>query len=269
MNTLFVPTDFSPNAEKALNYAIQLAKKTKGEIILYHAVSLDELELTIRQIEIKMLDLARKVFESDGVRITSRIDEEGLTISGMAAAIIETGATLVVMGTLGNSAFKEKVFGSNTAALLGKTDVPMLVIPLLAQWKLPETILVTINKFDGDTAVLEPVFKLAGVYGATVQVATFTDTDDDYVEDFEEDEIKITAYRDLVRKKYPGTEIQAVHLASPHLRASLKNWIGNNNIDMLVMLTHKRNVIESIFNPSVTKKMTYHTDIPLLCIPVK
>lgn len=268
MKVFFVPTDFSANAEKALNYAVQLAKLAKGEIVLYHAVPPDQLGDSVREAKLTMQEIATKIYEAEAIRTTVRA-EEGLTISGIVAAIEAAGATLVVMGTLGNSGFKEKVFGSNTAALLGKTDVPMLVIPLMAEWKLPSKILVAINKFEADTTILDPVFELAGICGASVQLATFTDTDDDYVEDFVENEMKIARYRDMLKKKYPGSAIHAVHLAGKHFRDSLENWVENNAIDVLVMLTHKRNVIESIFNHSVTRKMTYHTDIPLLGIPVE
>ena len=37
MKTILVPTDFSPNAKKALLYAVELAKKGGEKIILFHA----------------------------------------------------------------------------------------------------------------------------------------------------------------------------------------------------------------------------------------
>ena len=38
-------------------------------------------------------------------------------------------------------------------------------------------------------------------------------------------------------------------------------------IDLLAIVTHKRTFMESIFSGSKTKKMCYHTSIPLLAIP--
>ena len=101
-----------------------------------------------------------------------------------------------------------------------------------------------------------------------LQVAIFTDTDEDYVEDYDIHEKKIIAFRDALKIKYHDLEINAVHLASRHFMDSLINWIDKNNIGMLVMLTHKRNIFEKIFNHSLTQKMSYHTNIPLLAIPV-
>jgi len=113
-----------------------------------------------------------------------------------------------------------------------------------------------------------PVFQLANLYNAAVQVAIFTDTDDDYVEDFDEHKKKISVFGNKLKEQFPNTEIFAVHLAGKHFRETLQNWLNENKVDMLVMLTHRRNLIGSIFNSSMTKKMSYHTNIPLLAIPI-
>ena len=40
MKKILVPTDFSPNANKALDFAVQIAKQAQAEIILVHACNL-------------------------------------------------------------------------------------------------------------------------------------------------------------------------------------------------------------------------------------
>lgn len=82
------------------------------------------------------------------------------------------------------------------------------------------------------------------MFNASIQVTIFTDTDDDFVEDFAAHEVKISTYRDLLKAQYKDIEIHAVHLASRHFKESLTNWVENNEIDMVVMLTHKKNIIE-------------------------
>ena len=39
MKNILFPTDFSQNADNALNYAIDIAIRTKGVLILFHAYS--------------------------------------------------------------------------------------------------------------------------------------------------------------------------------------------------------------------------------------
>jgi nucleotide-binding universal stress UspA family protein len=267
MKKILVPTDFSPNADKALNYAVQLAKKSGGEIILIHVVDSGEPENAGITAEEKMTPVINSIYAQEGVKASLKI-YRGSIINTISGAVGECNADLVVMGTIGNGAIKEKIFGSRTAAVIGKSQVPVLAIPLLAEWKAPARILAAINTFDQESETLAPLFSLARSFGAVVQLSIFTDTDDDFVEDYDEHEGKIAVYRDQLKARFPDVEIQAVHLAGKHFRENLENWISKNNIDILMMLTHKRNIAESIFNRSMTKKMSYHTEIPLLAIPV-
>ena len=43
MKTILVPTDFSPNANKASDFAVQIAKPASAKIIVVHACDLPDL----------------------------------------------------------------------------------------------------------------------------------------------------------------------------------------------------------------------------------
>lgn len=43
---------------------------------------------------------------------------------------------------------------------------------------------------------------------------------------------------------------------------AITSYIFTNNTGLLVMITHKRSFLESIINKSLTRKMSYHTNIP-------
>jgi nucleotide-binding universal stress UspA family protein len=44
----------------------------------------------------------------------------------------------------------------------------------------------------------------------------------------------------------------------------LEDYIDEKDIDMIALTTHKRGIIEKLFNPSLAKRMLFHTNIPLL-----
>lgn len=266
MKRILVPTDFSPNADKALNYAVQIARKAGAEILLIHAVETLMADEDFRIMKQKLDELAGIIRGTEMLDISTRIFSDS-SVNSVINAIYEHKPDLVVMGTNGSSGLKEVIYGSRTAAVIGRSPVPVLAIPLLAEWKVPGKLLLAVNKFNVPEKLLSPVVKLATFFGSSIQVTVFTDTNDDYVEDFNMHEQKIADFRDMLREKYPETEIHAVHLAGRHFRESLQGWIDKENIDMVVMLTHKRTLIGSIFNSSMTKKMSYHTNIPLLAIP--
>lgn len=266
MKKIIVPTDFSANADKALNFAVQVAKMNRGEIILIHALESSNPPDERKASEEKLRILSKTIGDTEQVKITTEIFADS-SVNSILNAVAQLQADIVIMGTVGNTGFNERIFGSRTAELIGKCPVPVLVVPLLSEWKTPKKILLAINKFDIADNLIKPVVTLASMFNASIQATIFTDTDDDYVEDFDLHEEKIADFRDKLKEKYPNLEIHAVHLAGLHFRQSLQNWIDKNSIDVLVMLTHKRTLIGSLFNSSMTKKMTYHTNIPLLAIP--
>ena len=266
MKRILVPTDFSPNAEKALNFAVQIAKKAGAEIFLIHATESSNEPEALAAAKERLVLTVNSISETEQVKITSGVIADS-SVNGILDAIAEYRADLVLMGTVGNTGFNERIFGSRTAVVIGKSPVPVLAIPLLSEWKEPEKILVAVNRFEGTDVLLKPVMRLATLFKAVIQLTIFTDTDDDYVEDFKLHEMKIKNFRDELKEKYPNLEFNTVHLAGLHFRKSLQDWIDSNKIDMLVMLTHRRTLIGSVFNSSMTKKMSYHTNIPLLAVP--
>ncbi len=266
MKRILVPTDFSPNAEKALNFAVQIAKKAGAELFLIHATETSNVQQAMEAAREKLSLIRKSISESEHVEITTGIVADS-SVNGILDAIAEYKADLVLMGTVGNTGFNERIFGSRTAVVIGKSPVPVLAIPLLSEWKEPEKILVAVNRFETAEELLQPVIRLAALFNALIQLTIFTDTDDDYVEDYKLHERRIKNFRDSMKEKYPNLEFNAVHLAGLHFRKSLQDWIDSNKIDMLVMLTHRRTLIGSVFNSSMTKKMSYHTNIPLLAVP--
>lgn len=268
MKRILVPTDFSPNADKALNYALQIAKRSVAEVILIHAVESYQSEDTIERAKARLEQVQNSIWESEKFRIRTDVFGDS-TIPSILDAVKQYGIDLVVMGTVGSSGLREVLYGSRTAGLIGRCPVPVLAIPLLGEWKLPQKILLAVNEFHAEVRqAIQPVIRMADLFGASLQVTIFTDTNDDYVEDYLKHEDRIESFRDLLKAEYPKLEIHAVHLSGTIFRDNLQHWIDNNQIDIVAMLTHRRSILQSLFTSSMTRKMSYHTNIPLLAAPL-
>lgn len=267
MKKILVPTDFSPNAEKAMNYAIQVAARAGAEILLVHAIEMGGAESEMLTEKEKLETAGRLITETEKVTVNTLLAED-TPVNAILSAIKDFQPDLVVMGTAGSSGVKEKLYGSRTAGVIGKSPIPVLAIPLLSEWAPPKTLLLTIRDFNVKDEVLAPFISLAKLFNAEIQLTIFTDVDDDYVEDYRLHEEKIALFRDVLKEKHPGLKIHAVHLAGKHFRDSLQNWITQHEVSIVAMLTHHKNFISSIFSPSMTKKMSYYTNVPLLAIPL-
>ena len=280
MKTIMVPTDFSPNANKALDFAVEIASGARASIILVYVNDL--LDTPFREktalenkyglpgeeaAEMELEMICKNIRESMRLDVTYQVFG-GTVTSAILDAAKENNASLVVMGTLGNTGFKEKLVGSITAVIISKSDIPVMAVPILSEWQIPKNIMMAVNHFDERPANTEMVFKIARLFNSKVTVAVFTDEDDAEAADYLENTRGIISYGQELESIYKDIKVDAVRLYGHKFQESIDEFIAANQVDMLVMFTHKRNFIESVFNKSVSSKMSYHTNIPLITIPV-
>ena len=279
MEKILVPTDFSLNANKALDFAVQIARQAKAEIILIHACDLidtifkdnqtmyKEHNQTICDKANENLSLLKKSIE-DTEKLSVHIKlYRGNVTDTILQASEEHHADLVIMGTLGETRLQKKIFGSITAGIIGKTNIPVMAIPLLSEWEIPEKIFLAVNNVDDQPDLFKAVFVMAELFDATVHLGIFTDADTAGAIDYLNDERGIIAYEEKLNTLYKNSNIKYIHLDGHTFQETLEQYVLEKEIDILAMLTHKRTFVESIFNRSMTKKMSYYTRIPLLAIP--
>ena len=149
IKNILVPTDFSPNATKALDYAVQLARRTRSSILLLHIVESNEIAETTEENSEKMELIKKSIQQTVHVDINTR-QIKGLAIDSILYTINSEAIDLVIMGTVGNSRFSEKIFGSKTAKIIGTSPIPVLAIPLLSEWGNHPDILLAINDFKAE-----------------------------------------------------------------------------------------------------------------------
>jgi nucleotide-binding universal stress UspA family protein len=77
-------------------------------------------------------------------------------------------------------------------------------------------------------------------------------------------EARLESMSNLLKKKYPDAQIECVIVHGTDILTDLENYIEKNEIDVLSLTTHKRNMITRIFNPSIARKMVFHVKTPLL-----
>ncbi len=280
MKKILVPTDFSTCANHAVDFAVQSAKHINAEIILFHAfeaggsaytdymgVNLEFDQIILGERRDKLRLIKKSIEETEGI-VVSLYLLKGPLKECMLQAIEEKEIDFVVMGTLGASGLKKKIWGSNTFAIIGKLKIPVMVIPHSYEWKKPEKILMATNHFEKEPAILDFVFELADLYMAQVHIAVFTDEDKDDATTLLENTRNTPTYGKLLKTKYREDSLTAEHLYGKEFEETLNDHLEQKEMDMLVMVTYSKGGIwERFFNPSHSKKMSYQTKIPLLVLP--
>jgi nucleotide-binding universal stress UspA family protein len=139
-NHILAPTDFSPNSDRAVDYAVQLARRLGAKLTLLHIVPepsaldypiggipVEEIEGWKKEAEKRMADqLARAKLqhqEVDSVQRTALHPRD--EIIGIAR---ELSADLLVISTHGYTGWKHFLFGSDAEKIFEHACCPTLVV---------------------------------------------------------------------------------------------------------------------------------------------
>ena len=144
-----------------------------------------------------------------------------------------------------------------------------MIIPFYYEWKKPEILLLSTNHFEKEPAILNYLFEMGDLYMAKVQIAVFTDEDDDKAVTFLEHTRKIPQYEKKLQEQYKEEMLSVKHLFGKEFEETLQQHIEENKIDILIMVSYQRGFWDRVLHPGMAKRMSYHTKIPLLVIPVK
>ncbi|MBK9331758.1 MAG: universal stress protein [Ignavibacteria bacterium] len=278
MKNILFPTDFSQNADNALNYAIDIAAKTKGVLILFHAYSVQlidpnmpaEIYLSAYQEEEKtakenLEDLKKRIIESNrdenGNHLfdVEAVVSQGLIVDEAVSMIDEFKIDLVIMGTHGATGLTELILGSNTASLIEKSPVPVLAIPQNALSKSIENIVYAYDDIKANMISFQRLLKFAAIFDSEIIllhiIESGSNTEEKNKREFEN-----------IKNSVGSDKIKLALVMEENVLEGINDFINKNETDVLAMAIKKRTLLDKIFSRSITKKMAYHTKIPLLAL---
>ena len=273
MKQILFPTDFSEAAATAFIYALKFADSFGAELLVLHVYDLPIVETPpLPESTKEIFDIVEmNQFESfrDELPALHKIAEQhnlghialrstllyGDLVYNINKVCEDEHIDLIVMGTKGASGLKETFLGSTTGSVISNAKVPVLGIPAEAEYQPISSIAFTTQYKDKDNDALKNAIEIAHKFKARLQCLYIKNEDDP--EDIEE---RINEWKIYYRDE----NIDFFNIAGDHIEQTILDFIENQHIGLLVMRTHKRGFFESLFHRSLTKKMAYHTKVPLL-----
>lgn len=71
------------------------------------------------------------------------------------------------------------------------------------------------------------------------------------------------------KENYPAYTFSTSHLDLDNPVEDLKEITAAHKVDMMVMGTRRKNIFSRLFNPSWAHRLLFHTDMPIMSIPVQ
>lgn len=270
MKKILVPTDFSEHAQKALDFAVFIAQRSGASLTLLHAYHIPYRTSESMMASSKIYEALKEDSEKNLADLQAKIKKahpqvEVDTVShrGDVKNFITNKAgafDLIVMGTKGSSDFENVVFGSTTAAVLNNAPCPVLAVPAQARVSQINRLAYASNYESHDIEVIEKLREFTLIFGAEIHIVHFVEPEFD---DFEE-LIRYRGFEIVIKEKIAYPHLYVHKVAADDFNKGLSNFATKEQIDLLVMLTHKRSFLEKLFLPSLTKEIVMQSPIPVL-----
>ena len=135
-----VPIDFSPYADQALTYAIDLAKALKARLTLVHVMYIPTMvEVNIAPYQVQIENESQRALDEALQRVCNTglegdtILKQGVPFQAILEAARDTAADLIIMGTHGRTGLEHVLLGSVAEKVVRLAPCPVLVTRSVAE----------------------------------------------------------------------------------------------------------------------------------------
>jgi nucleotide-binding universal stress UspA family protein len=279
MDTILVLTDFSKRAEHAAEFALEIAKRTKSEVLLYNAVLIPnvvpaetgmqpyyENYATLEKESLKKLEtLAQKlrIFHATETftPVINYRSETGSIGAKIQTFIKEREIGMIVMGDKSKEGIIDRfIFGSDTFDVIDKSTRPVILIPEEVELLPVQKIAFATDLASPDYKALHFLAEFAAIFDAEIVLIHVSSSGK------QEQEVVIPGV-ETVKNQINYSNIRWQEIEGDNISKALAEFVQMEHMDMLTMIHRHRPFFERIFHASKTKEVLSYHKIPLMVFP--
>jgi len=269
---ILLPVDYSIPSDNAVQYGCQLAQSMGARVLLFHAyhipvpttempvilVSPEELESSNRQrLEKYREDLQKQI----GTKLPIDLFvTPGFAADEITDLAVEEKADLIVMGISGEGKLAHSLLGSITTAVLKNSSKPLLIVPEEAhEVKFSKIAFACDYKGQVGEVPISFIREIATHFKASVQVIHVGSPTGEILSDH-------TSSNEVLEEQLKDIPHSLHFPTNTDLQEGLLEFEKASGTDLLVMIAKKHHLLDRLFNISNTRKMAFHTHIPVLAL---
>ena len=274
MKKILFPTDFSSVSNNAFIYALKLADSINAEIITMHVYHLPQANyINVSEYLHEIYDVTElSNFENykDEVPVLRRIAEENNLDHVKISHVLILGNLIeeiqkitnheyidfIVMGTKGATGLKETFLGTVAIKVMNDVKAVVLAIPEHCKYKQIKNLLFITEYHADDTQSFLKVKALAKVFQAHIDCLRVKP------QNREDDNNNMRNWEELIDNQ----NIKLHSVTGNDAEGIILNFIDSHKINMIAMHVHHKNFFEKLFEISLSKKLAFHINIPILAI---
>jgi nucleotide-binding universal stress UspA family protein len=276
MTRILLPTDFSTNSFKAIEYALKVYKDIKCTFYLVHTYNppiyqteyllgspgLIGLGDVMKETSMTKIEGFKKKIETKypNPKHTIKIHTVFNTlISEILEMTLAENIDLIVMGTKGATGAQEILFGSNTVHVIKSAKCPVIAVPDTFEYEAPKEIL-----FPTDFEIAYPKKEIERLLQVVRQHKSQINIM--HVESGNGLTILQKEHKNQLEKLLVNTSIFH-EMPDNEIIAAVNDFQLKRRINLLVMIQNKHTFFEKLFMEPVIKKIGFHINVPFMVIP--
>jgi nucleotide-binding universal stress UspA family protein len=206
--------------------------------------------------KLKKETLAQEKYKNLKITTTSRAGSFASLIPKVAN---EFHSDLIVMGTKGASSIKEMFIGTNTLDVIQRTKIPILTVPENAENRKVDKIAMAVDlQKIKNPEQLRPLLEMAKICRASIEFVHVMHPN-------EEDSTQDRFNQIMFLEKFASEIESNINIITEtDIIEGLSRYVETEKPDMLAMLSRKHTLFERLFTQSITNKLAFRSEIPLL-----
>lgn len=274
MRKILFPTDFSEVSKNAFIYTLKLADSIDAEIITMHVYQLPQANyVNVAEYLHEIYDVTElSNFDNykDEVPILRHIAEEnnldkvkishvlilGNLIEEIQKITKHENIDFIVMGTKGATGLKETFLGTVATKVMNDVKAVVLAIPERCKYQPIKNLLYITEYNSTDIESFMRVMALAKVFQAHIDCLHVEPLHHKNKKNDMEDWNELIKNHNIALHSISGDDIEGIIL----------NFIDLYKINMIAMRVYHKNFFEKLFEISLSKKLAFHVNVPILAI---
>ncbi|MFV8373343.1 universal stress protein [Flavobacterium sp. LB2P74] len=274
MKKILFPTDFSDVSKNAFIYALKLADSIDAEIItmhVYHSQQVGYINVSKYLHEIyDVTELSNFENYKDEVPILRRIAEEnnldkvkishvlvlGNLIDEIQKITKHENVDFIVMGTKGATSLKETFLGTVATKVMNNVKAVILAIPERCKYQPVKNLLFITEYKSADIECFTRVMTLTKIFQAHIDCLRVQPPHHENKNTDMQEWNELIKSHNIALHSISGDDVEGIIL----------NFMDSYKINMIAMHVYHKNFFEKLFQISLSKKLAFHVNVPILAI---
>ncbi|QEC68059.1 universal stress protein [Panacibacter ginsenosidivorans] len=275
MNTILVPTDFSPAARNAAMYAINFAKQVKCKKIIFYnayqtpivtdanmaivdAIDIEEMKKASEE-NLTAFKLTLKAFCDKNMELET-LSEYGVLTMDINEVCTNNNIDLIVMGVTGTGKIAENLIGSFAIDVSRKATVPVIIVPPDAGYTdIKEIMLACDFSQVVETTPVDPIKRILNETSAKLFVVNIDHRQKHFTAD--------TPFESLMLDTLlQGYNPEYHFIDDADFVQAINKFALEKEVDLIITIPKKMGWFDALFHKSHTKALAFHSHVPLMVV---